>query len=112
MADTIDNCPLDPNSGQTDTDGDGQGDACDGDDDGDNVANETDLCPFSPPMVVVDSDGCTGVQRIARLCQRDNFVQHGQYVSCVAHAANEAAGIGLILSIEKSRFVKEAAKSK
>ena len=112
VTDANDNCPLDPNPDQVDTDSDGQGDACDGDDDGDGVANETDLCSFSPPTLLVDDDGCTGVQRITRLCHRGNFVQHGQYVSCVAHAANEASNIGLILSNEKSRFVKEAARSK
>lgn len=93
-------------------DGDGLGDACNGDEDGDGVANDADLCPFSPTSVAVDADGCTGTQRIARLCQRPNFVQHGQYVSCVANAANDAAAEGLIGNAEKSRYVREAAKSK
>jgi Flp pilus assembly pilin Flp len=44
-----DNCPSISNAGQADTDGDGQGDACDptpnGDDDNDNVDNLLDNCP-------------------------------------------------------------------
>lgn len=35
VADSLDNCPDDPNSGQADGDGDGLGDACDDDADGD-----------------------------------------------------------------------------
>lgn len=107
--DATDNCPLDPNPSQADTDGDGLGNACDGDDDGDGIANETDLCPLSP-YSLVDSDGCTGPQRIARLCVRENFMQHGQYVACVAHEANTAAALGLISPSDKSKFVKDAAR--
>jgi hypothetical protein len=112
VEDGVDNCPMDPNANQTDSDNDGLGDACDGDDDGDGIANESDLCPLSPSGPPVDSDGCTGAQRIARLCDRAAFIQHGQYVSCVAHAANESAALGLVDPNDKSRYVKEAAKNK
>jgi hypothetical protein len=110
--DESDNCPLDANADQADFDGNGEGDVCDGDVDGDGVANTADLCALSPGGQAVNTDGCTGAQSIALACQPENFAQHGQYVSCVAHAANDAVDQGLITPKEKSRFIKEAAKSK
>lgn len=109
VADASDNCPTLPNASQADTDGDGLGNACDGDDDGDNVANEADLCPNSPSGLAIDSSGCSGAQRIARLCQRQNFVQLGQYVSCVAREGTTAVNLGLISPSERARFVRDAA---
>jgi len=110
VADLIDNCPLTANADQADFDGNGQGDVCDGDIDGDNVANAADLCPLTPQGTAVNVDGCSGPQFIALSCVRENFVQHGQYVSCVAHAANDAVSQGLLTPKEKARFVKQAAK--
>ena len=43
-----DNCPRTPNTGQEDFDGNGQGDACQGDIDGDGVYNRHDNCPYVP----------------------------------------------------------------
>jgi hypothetical protein len=45
VADASDNCQNTPNAGQTDLDNDGQGDACDGDMDGDARPNDTDYDP-------------------------------------------------------------------
>jgi hypothetical protein len=45
VLDISDNCPNTSNPSQTDTDGDGQGDACDADDDNDGVADDGDNCP-------------------------------------------------------------------
>ena len=41
----VDNCPCTPSLSQEDFDGDGLGDACDPDRDGDGVLNESDVCP-------------------------------------------------------------------
>ncbi len=61
VPDISDNCPLLFNANQEDFDGDGTGDRCDWDDDGDGQADFTDPCPFDPtntcPVNDPDSDG-------------------------------------------------------
>ncbi len=65
VGEDCDNCPATPNGSQTDTDGDGAGDACDGDDDGDGLddAVETNTGTYVSPTdtgtdpLVADSDG-------------------------------------------------------
>ena len=57
-----DNCPTVANANQTDTDGDGQGDACDTDDDGDNVPDVEDCDPLDASVgraqtYYADADG-------------------------------------------------------
>ena len=52
-----DNCPNFRNADQTDTDLDGQGDACDTDDDGDGVADTGDNCRIVPNPGQEDSNG-------------------------------------------------------
>jgi hypothetical protein len=62
-----DNCPSVPNPDQTDTDGDGKGDACDYDDDNDGVLDADDNCPttYNPDQADRNGDGigdaCTPV---------------------------------------------------
>lgn len=66
VIDPIDNCPSVSNPDQTDTDGDGQGNACDTDDDGDGVLDTIDCAPQDPSAwrnvtvyADVDQDGVT-----------------------------------------------------
>jgi hypothetical protein len=57
--DCLDNCPADANPGQTDTDGNGIGDACNDfeDADGDDFADVLDNCPLHPNPDQADTDG-------------------------------------------------------
>lgn len=58
ISDTSDNCPEDPNYDQANADYwlDGDGDACDTDDDGDSVADTSDNCPSNYNPGQSDSD--------------------------------------------------------
>jgi len=57
VPDSSDNCPNDANAGQTDTDGDGKGNACDDDDDNDGVLDVADNCPKNANAGQKDTDG-------------------------------------------------------
>jgi Zn-dependent metalloprotease len=59
IPDGRDNCPHVANLGQVDTDGDGQGDACDTDSDGDTILDATDNCKLvsNVDQLDVDNDG-------------------------------------------------------
>ncbi len=58
VSDTQDNCPSVANADQADLDGDGTGDVCDNDIDGDGVANALDAFPLDPTETTdTDNDG-------------------------------------------------------
>ena len=111
--DSVDNCPEIANPEQDDWDGDGEGDACDLDIDGDEVFNIDDQCPATPVGSAVMPNGCNSEEYIALSCgDSTEFRNHGKYVSCVAHAAEELLDNGVITDLEKDAIVRAAAHSK
>ena len=57
IQDNQDNCPQIVNADQRDTDKDGDGDACDPDDDNDGVIDEHDNCPIVLNPEQTDTNG-------------------------------------------------------
>ena len=76
-ADSVDNCVTVSNQDQTDSDGDGAGDACDPvDRDGDGVLDADDNCPSVVNADQANGDG-DGRQRLRPPCPRDSAGRDG-----------------------------------
>lgn len=99
---------MHPNGDQSDFDGDGSGDVCDLDADADGVADAADSCLETPVGEMVNADGCA----ILQLCACDaDWKNHGAYVKCVAHSANNFIDTGPISLTEHGDIVSAAATS-
>ena len=72
------------NPSQLDTDGDGEGDACDSDDDGDGVDDGVDNCPLDPNPLQTDEDG-DGLGDACDPCLADPFNDPDGDGLCTGH---------------------------
>ncbi|HCS28892.1 MAG TPA: hypothetical protein DIW43_15645, partial [Spongiibacteraceae bacterium] len=87
--DGVDNCPLIANEDQTDTDGDGPGDACDppADSDNDGVADVNDQCPNSPEGGV-NENGCSAEQLANASCSQGTKLDGADSYQVVLNSAS------------------------
>lgn len=82
------------------------------DGDGDQIRDDEDLCPNTPPLTPVDVNGCSYPQRQEEACPvGGSYRNHGAYVCCVAHAAHQAVADGMISKAEAQEAIRAAAQS-
>ena len=76
--------------------------------DEDSVCDNIDQCPETNCGEAVNQDGCS----INQMCPCDEtWKNHGAYVSCVTHVAEDFLDTGLITEKEKDIIVSQAARS-
>jgi hypothetical protein len=72
------------------------------------VSDAADVCSATPPGAPVLANGCAVAQECACTAPWKN---HGAYVTCVAHAANELVAAGRITQSQKDSMVAAAGQS-
>ena len=65
--DDVDNCPLVPNPNQLRTDGNGRGDVCENDFDGDGISDLVDNCPNNGKITGTDFRGIQDITLVSTL---------------------------------------------
>jgi hypothetical protein len=83
------------------------------DQDADGVPDSLDQCPDTPAGDIVNAQGCSIEQLVpcAGPASGGTWKNHGQYVSSIAHAAQDFVTQGLISGQEKGQIVSAAARS-
>ncbi|MDX1706000.1 hypothetical protein [Pseudidiomarina sp.] len=87
------------------------------DSDGDGIFDDVDQCTDTADGAVVDQFGCSGEQNVANACpcagpaENTEWKNHGQYVSCVAHAKNDQVNAGLLTEAEGDALTSAAGQS-
>jgi YD repeat-containing protein len=107
IEDDVDNCPAVSNAEQTDTDSDGQGDACDPDDDNDGIPDTYEIANGLLPLVDdaagdLDGDGLTNLQEFQLGSSANNTDSDGDGVADgveVAQGRNPAVNETIIFII-------------
>lgn len=99
----IDNCPWDFNPDQADADGDGIGDVCEPDSDGDGLIDDLDNCPFiaNPNQLDSNDDG------VGDACTNDVPACEEFTSSSAVHVSNGRAYVrlGLVYAAGSDEFV-------
>jgi hypothetical protein len=87
------------------------------DSDGDGILDDDDMCADTADGALTDQYGCSGEQNVANACNCAGpatdvlWKNHGQYVSCVAHAKNIEVNNGLLTEEEGDALTEAAGES-
>jgi hypothetical protein len=105
VTDDVDNCLTIANTDQLDTDGDGQGDACDDDDDNDGIPDCNDNCPLVANADQVDNDH-DGIGNVCDSCPNGEAPPPPELTKPTLHCnVNEDGGVALCIDLNDYQSV-------